>query len=157
MQNIWIGTDEAGVARISVTKDSLSIRIFDDKDGLTSRNIYLMYFDRTGKLWVGSEKGVDQISLDAEQNFREVRYYGIAEGFLGVETCQNAVFTDRDGYVWFGTVDGVSRYLPGNEKRNTVPPRLRISEVSLFERRGTLRLLSHRDNQSRFRFWENNE
>ena len=129
--HLWIGTAGYGIARINIYSDSLAVRIYNENDGLSSANIYLMEFDDKGDLWVGCGRGVDRIALDEEQNFKSIKSYGKADGFLGVETCQNAVIKDREGNLWFGTIDGVTKFLPGTKTINLIPPKLQMIDVVL--------------------------
>ena len=130
--NIWIGTAGYGIAKIRQSTDSLIVKSFNESKGLTSGNIYLMAFDKSGNLWVGCGRGVDQLTFDAEQNVKEVKHFGQSEGFYGIETCQNAVLLDADENLWFGTINGLTKYLPGSGKINETPPILRFTEVKLF-------------------------
>jgi ligand-binding sensor domain-containing protein/two-component sensor histidine kinase len=129
--HLWIGTAGYGIASISVYTDTLDIQVFNEKNGLSSSNVYLMIFDGNGDLWVGCGRGVDRISLDEEQQFKSMKSYGKADGFLGVETCQNAVINDQEGNLWFGTIDGVTKFLPGSRTTNLIPPKLRITGIEL--------------------------
>lgn len=129
--HLWIGTAGYGIARISIYADSLDVRVYNENDGLSSGNVYLMTFDDNGDLWVGCGRGVDRISLDEEQHFKLIKSYGKTDGFLGVETCQNAVIKDREGNLWFGTIDGVTKFLPGTKTINLIPPKLQIIGVEL--------------------------
>ncbi len=130
--HLWIGTAGYGIARIKIYSDSLEVRHYNENDGLSSGNVYLMEFDDNGMLWVGCGRGVDRIVLDEEQNIKSIKTYGKEDGFLGVEACQNAVHKDNEGNLWFGTIDGVTKYLPGLKKVNEKPPKLQIIGVELF-------------------------
>ena len=130
--NVWIGTAGYGIVRVKENADSIEIKIFDETDGLASGNIYLMDFDQKGNLWIGCGRGVDQATFDAEQNIKQVNHYGQNEGFYGIETCQNAVFRDNENNLWFGTINGITKYVPGSDKVNNTPPILRFSGVNLF-------------------------
>ncbi len=130
--NIWIGTAGFGIARIQETKDSFEVKVYDENDGLSGGNVYLMDFDNEGNLWIGCGRGVDQVSLDVEQNVKEINHYGQSEGFYGIETCQNAIFQDAQMNLWFGTINGMTKYIPGTEKVNKIPPNLRFTGINLF-------------------------
>jgi len=132
--HLWIGTAGYGVARINLYADSLDLRVYTEKDGLSSANVYLMAFDSGGDLWVGCGRGVDRLTLDEEQNIKSFKSYGKTDGFIGVETCQNAVLKDEAGNLWFGTIDGVTKFLPGNKQINAIPPNLQMKNVELFSK-----------------------
>lgn len=99
---------------------------------LTSDNVYLLGFDQEENLYVGSEVGIDKIGLDAERNFKTIKYFGQSEGFVGIETCQNAVLCDAERNMWFGTINGLTKYNPKRERSNPIPPKILLTETRLF-------------------------
>ncbi len=103
-----------------------------DQEELTYNNIYFLIFDDEQNLWAGSQKGVDKITLNEERNIKEVKHFGASEGFVGIETCQNAALKDSQGNLWFGTVNGVTKYNPSYTTQNTIPPKVRITDIRLF-------------------------
>ena len=80
---------------------------------------------------MGSYAGVDRIQLDAERNPKSIAHFGIAEGFTGSETTQNAGLKDRNGNLWFGTTNGLMQFTPGNAIVNPIPPALHMVDVQL--------------------------
>lgn len=129
---LWVGTAGNGVSRIDIYSDRPAVVHFDQENGLSSNGVILMAIDGEGNLWVGTEKGVDQVYLDQERNFSSVKHFGQAEGFIGVETCRNAVTVDDHGNIWFGTINGLTRYNPDQRRSNPIPPILSFTELSLF-------------------------
>jgi len=130
--HLWGGMRRGGLFRMREKQGTYQFDYYGKAEGLSSDNIYLLAFDASGDLWAGSEKGVDRLSFDAEQNIIEIRHYGAAEGFQGGETCTNAVDADGAKGLWFGTLRGLTRYLPGTTRKNTQAPQLNITEVRLF-------------------------
>ena len=130
---LWVGTAGRGVGRAAIYGNSSpEFQFFGQNDGLTSANVYLLQFDGQGRLWVGSERGVDRLTLDASRNIVEVRHFSRAEGFQGIETCQNASLLDDRGNLWFGTVNGLTRYRPAPDSVNAAPPKLHFTGIRLF-------------------------
>lgn len=128
---IWLGTGN-GISRYNPKSDTAKFTNYTTKEGLYSNNIYLLQKDRDGNLWAGSESGLDKLTLDEDGNVIDIRHYGKSEGFAGIETCQNASFMDTKGALWFGTVNGLTRYNSGSDVKNEIPPRTRINGISLF-------------------------
>jgi ligand-binding sensor domain-containing protein len=128
---LWIGTTGRGVSRLNLYADTLSIASLPLEE-LRSGNVYLLQIDDEQNLWMGTESGVDKISLDEERNFKDLIHYGVEEGFEGIETCRNAVLKDEEGNIYFGTVNGLTKYFPEPRKRNEVPPKLLITDIRLF-------------------------
>lgn len=129
---LWIGTAGSGIARINLYSGSPKPVNYSYANGLTSSNIYLLSVDKRNNLITGTEKGLDYVKLNRRRHPVSVRHYGKGEGFTGIETCQNAVFKDTDGTIWFGTINGLAHYNPANARRNTHEPVTGITDVRLF-------------------------
>lgn len=128
---IWLGSASHGVIRI-VEGDSIQYMNIREKDGLKSDNIYMMMFDGEGKLWVGTEKGLDRLTFDSNYHIISVKSYQKPQGFTGLETTLNGCMIDRQGSLWFGTISGVVRYMPEQDLVNQSPPRTHIKKIKLF-------------------------
>lgn len=128
---LWTGTAGYGIASIPLYQGDFKIKSYNHTNGLTSSNIYLLTADNSNNLFVGTETGLDHISLDKDRKITEVKHYSKGEGFTGIETTQNAVFNDADGTIWFGTISGLSKYNPANLVKNENPPITTISHVQL--------------------------
>ena len=129
---LWAGTGGYGIAGFPLYQGDFRIKTYDHTNGLTSSNIYLMTADRNNNLFVGTETGLDHIFLDKTRKPVDIKHYSKGEGFTGIETCQNAVFNDRDGTIWFGTINGLSKYNPANLVRNENAPVTNITDIKLF-------------------------
>jgi hypothetical protein len=119
---------------------SQGIRIYDgDKvynltrgQGLSSDIIYSLVVDRQHNLWAGTEHGVDMIPLVQNFSSLTVRHFGPDEGFKGVEVYRNSSYVDRKGNIWFGTINGLVKYTPGEDQQLTAPPKINITGIKLF-------------------------
>lgn len=97
------------------------------QDGLLGNTVYLLVEDREGNLWAGTEKGINRIVLDENSNPLDIKSYSKREGFKGVETNRGAGLCDSRGNLWFGTIDGLTRYNPVEDRATSEPPLLMIS------------------------------
>ncbi len=129
---LWAGTAGSGIVNMALYQGEFKINRINPDQGLTSTNIYLMCVDHANNLFVGTETGLDYLILDKDRNPLEIKHYSKGEGFTGIETCQNAVFADADGTIWFGTINGLSRYNPANQVKNEHAPVITITDVKLF-------------------------
>jgi ligand-binding sensor domain-containing protein len=129
---LWIGTAGYGIASFPLYRKDSKIICYDFTKGLTSSNIYLLASDSKNNLFVGTESGLDYLTLDKERNPIEIKHYSKGEGFTGVETCLNSVFKDIDGTIWFGTINGLAKYNPANLVKNENEPITNINDVKLF-------------------------
>ncbi|MDR0802808.1 two-component regulator propeller domain-containing protein [Fluviicola sp.] len=129
---IWVGTAGAGINCVKYGPKLKVIKKISIESGMHSSNVYLMVFDSNKHLIVGSESGLDLLDLNETNQIRSIKHYGKSDGFLGVETCQNSVWEDPDGKIWFGTINGASCYNLSNLRVNKTAPILSILDVQLF-------------------------
>ncbi len=127
---LWAGTAGNGICRINLR--TLKPETFDYTKGLSSNNIYLLVCDDAGNLYAGNESGLDKLRFNSDNNLVETRHYGKAEGFTGIETCQNSVHKDNQGILWFGTINGLTRFDTHSQTKNTHPPILQFNDIRLF-------------------------
>ncbi|MEP7219751.1 MAG: two-component regulator propeller domain-containing protein, partial [Bacteroidota bacterium] len=125
--NLLFGTGGGGL----IVRDGSGFRIIRKQQGISSNNIYSLVVDRDRRIWLGTEKGIDRIMMDGGR-VSGVKHYGKAEGITGVETTQNATCLDREGNIWFGTIQGAIRYDPRQERPDSNPPKTHIKEIRLF-------------------------
>lgn len=128
---LWVGTAGGSLKRVFLYSDSTDFPIETFSEGLTSTNIYLLGLDSYQQLWIGTEKGVERATLGPERQIIDLRAFGRAEGFVGIEACQNAFFRDRGDHLWFGTVNGLTQFLPEQREETNRPPTLRLTHVRL--------------------------
>lgn len=124
--HIWCGTDKC-VARF----DKGSFKTYDQNSGLKSATVFLMTTDAEGHIWVGTNKGLDRLTIDSSGEIRHIRNYGIYEGFRGVE-CNSRAVAAHGEHLWFGTVKGLIQYNAAADHTDSVPPRVQITDISLF-------------------------
>ncbi|MEL7533712.1 MAG: two-component regulator propeller domain-containing protein [Bacteroidota bacterium] len=128
---LWVGTAGGGLKRLDIYSDSTAIPIKNFAAGFNSTNVYLLGLDERQNLWIGTEKGVERASLDPDRNIIELKAFGRAEGFVGVEVCQNAFYRDKEGHLWFGTVNGLTQYLPEQAQQSSQAPSLSLTNIRL--------------------------
>ncbi len=127
---VWIGSNGKGLCKYNA--ESNSIGYISENDGLASNLIYNLIFDDGGKLFVGTEKGIDKITFDSLGKINAIRNFNQTEGFKGVEANQNAAYKTKDGSILFGSVMGVYRYNREIDVPNTHRPITHLTNVKLF-------------------------
>ncbi|MEM7082813.1 MAG: EAL domain-containing protein [Pseudomonadota bacterium] len=93
---------------------------------MSDQNVYSVFVQDDGSLLLGGEKGVfffDPATLYS-------RGLSLLHGFMGLEVNAHANFLDRDGYLWFGTIDGATRM----DLRYEMPTRVPITPQVLSAR-----------------------
>ncbi|MEM6265430.1 MAG: two-component regulator propeller domain-containing protein, partial [Bacteroidota bacterium] len=107
---------------------SIQVEHFDEDDGLTNRSIYEILEDRKGNLWISHNAGIDKF----DPKTWSFRNYNIEDGLQGNEFSENAVAKGKDGFMYFGGLQGVSRFHPDSLTDESIKPRAVIQEVRLY-------------------------
>jgi len=126
---IFIGTAGRGIWWSTI--DNIAFKKLKGRKKPYSDNIYQMIFDDQGNLWAGSERGVDKIELNQFNDIADIFHYGRNDGFLGIETCLNAVTKDELGNLWFGAIYGLTKYKPTENTKTTIKPRLFFEDIEI--------------------------
>ncbi len=127
---LWIATN-SGVNILPLYEKEFKIKEFSGNANLVSSNIYVLKFDVLQNLWLGTEKGVDKFKLENGGQIIESYHFGSDEGFTGVETNINSVYADPSGDMWFGTINGLHKYLSEVRISNQTPPILNFTSINL--------------------------
>ncbi len=125
---IWIASS-GGLYALDLSTNKVTLMA---TGRLLSSNLYLLEFDKNGFLYVGHERGLEKLTLNETGDVIESEYYGAAEGFQGIETCQNASYCDSKGNLWFGTISGLTQYNPTVVKSTPTVPKVWIDNIDLF-------------------------
>jgi len=128
---LWYGTASFGVGNIRLYEGDFLIN--NNYQGLVSNNIKLLTFDEVNNLWIGSEKGLNVLKLDAARNVLSKEYYGQLDGFRGIETNKNAVLKDAENNLWFGTVNGLTKFNTSVQKGKDYPPKIYLKSAKLLD------------------------
>ena len=126
--NVWIGTFGAGVYKYN-GKEFIN---FSTQEGILSNDIYLLVSDKQNNMWLGTEKGVSRIKANSTSDNLNIKNYTRNDGFVGIETNIDAGFRDKNGDLWFGTIDGLTICKPNLVVENTVKPKINITNIKLF-------------------------
>jgi len=106
---VWIGTWEGGIA---VSEDGI-LRKFDADNGFKPTRIYKIIEDVEGNILIADQNNGLTI-------FKGDAFVTINEKEILPDPNVNAIYQDRSGEVWFGTNNGISRYLPGSDKKPVI-------------------------------------
>ncbi|OFY85469.1 MAG: hypothetical protein A3K10_05125, partial [Bacteroidetes bacterium RIFCSPLOWO2_12_FULL_31_6] len=124
---IWFGTD-----RCAVRYDGMDFKPVTIEDGLSSGVIYLLIGDENGNIWAGTNNGIDKISFDSYGEINKIKNYKSKQGFKGVECNSRAIFEDKKNNLWIGTVKGLVKYDPTEDRTNVFEPTIHINNIKLF-------------------------
>lgn len=138
---IWLG-GAGGIIRLNLNGRRLEYVQNDplNNHSLLSDNIFCLYKDKEGNIWIGTDKGV---ALYPTQ-LNKIRLYRHIASRGGLsENHVTALMQDRDGVIWVGTENnGIDTFSLKNEKFGNLTYKLLTQNLSAntFEReKGTLR------------------
>ncbi|HEU4718420.1 MAG TPA: two-component regulator propeller domain-containing protein [Bacteroidia bacterium] len=106
-----------------------------EQNGMSSELAYGMILDNESKyLWIGTNQGINRLDVAAYDKDGSIvlTTFGKEEGFSGVESNTNGFYIDRDGKIWFGTVNGLICYSPKDFRTNIAPAKTSITGFRLF-------------------------
>jgi len=112
---IWVGYRfGGGIDRVHLSSDGLTIQKGVQRLG-TDGLVYFLEFDASGRLWAGTERGVDV--WDGSR----WSHYDTDDGLAWNDCNLNAFAAEPDGTVWIGTSGGLSRFKP-RARLSPTPP-----------------------------------
>ena len=102
---LWISTNSYGLRRFDPETEVMTDYRFDRENefGLSSNTIHTLLKDSKGRLWIGSDGGLDRYNATNDR-FVHVRD---ESGFL--DDAILCIVEDKSGYLWFSTTIGLGR------------------------------------------------
>jgi ligand-binding sensor domain-containing protein/serine phosphatase RsbU (regulator of sigma subunit) len=135
--NIWIGTNSG----LNIYNGS-RIYQFTEKQGLAGNFVTNFLADKNGNLWIGTANGISKINVTHLNTFFKTnlfnndkplfKNFNYADGFLGINCIKNSLVEDKNGFIWWGTNDRLTRYNPNGDVADTVAPQMNITSIKLF-------------------------
>src|SRR5664280_1495977 len=120
--SLWVATYGNGVYRF---KADANLN-YTFSSGLVSDYCYSMVFDRDHKILVGHRGGFSQIDTETGK----IRNYIYNEGIKSTsDFYSNAVLSDSQNNIWFGTSEGLVKLLSQVNSNKGIPPILHIEAV----------------------------
>ena len=103
---IWVGYRfGGGIDRVHLQPGGLAVEKAVQRPG-TDGLVYFLEFDASGRLWAGTERGVDM------WNGSRWSHYDTSNGLAWNDCDLNAFAEESDGTVWIGTSGGLSQFKP---------------------------------------------
>ncbi len=121
--NIWLATTEGFLFKF----DGKKFTDYSFSKGINGKTIFSVISDDE-TIWVGTSRGIARM----DQSDSTFVHYGKSEGYPILENNQNAVFRDRNGYLWFGAIGGAVKYNPQLERKNNIVPPIHITKLRIF-------------------------
>ncbi|HXK01672.1 MAG TPA: two-component regulator propeller domain-containing protein [Verrucomicrobiae bacterium] len=122
---MWVGTSEAGLLRFDDPGAERPAPVsFSGQQGLSGDLIQCLAEDAFGRIYACTGRGVD--ALDPATG--RLRHYTAEDGLVKGDL--QIAFRDRDGALWFGSAQGVSRLVPQRD-RQAERPYIQISRLEV--------------------------
>ncbi len=101
-----------------------------EKDGLPNNNVYGIFHDKRGALWMSSDRGV--IRYDpATKHFRQ---FTPNDGLQGWEFNRMAFHQNKKGEIYFGGTDGLNLFHPDSVRDNPLAPPVVLTALKIFDK-----------------------
>ena len=121
--NLWLG--QSGLYLFDKARNSFSI--FTNKADLSSIFIKGIVEDNNGILWISTSSGITRLNPET----KETRRYNTIDGLQGQEFEANAFLKTKDGYVFFGGVNGFNSFYPNEITTNNFIPPVFVTDLTV--------------------------
>ena len=126
---VWYASENS----ITSINQKLEVKKFTTAQGLSSTLIYTLNTYKNC-LYVGTNKGIDKIELQANGSFKRIESLNIYNGFDGLETNFNSGHVDEFGNIYFGTIKGLYKYITYEYPKSTIGNNLKIAAIEIFNK-----------------------
>jgi ligand-binding sensor domain-containing protein/signal transduction histidine kinase len=106
--NLWLGTEGAGLCRLDSRRRQFTR--YSTKNGLPSNFVFKVLEDDKKTFWVTTSKGL--VNLDIKQGRTTV--YTKSNGLLNDQFNYNSGYKDKQGNLYFGSVQGMIKFNPAD-------------------------------------------
>lgn len=108
--NLWVGSRFDGLLKLTVFPDPrppIVTRIYNRRNGLPTNWIFDVYESPDGHLWIGTNLGLADFSVEEDRGEGPLHVYTKRHGLIFHEISN--VAEDRDGNLWLGTAEGAMK------------------------------------------------
>ena len=118
---LWIASDNDGLWRLDEPdSDNFKFVKYTADNGLSSFAAATVTEDVYGRIYVGTRRGIDRLNPETGQ----IENFTTADGLPSSSV--EVSYRDRNDNLWFGTSQGLARYIP-EPPRNRQPPNILIT------------------------------
>jgi signal transduction histidine kinase/CheY-like chemotaxis protein/ligand-binding sensor domain-containing protein len=125
---LWVGTENG--LNLLLDRNKLSFKRYGFKEGLSNSFINGILEDGNGNLWISTNGGICCLHPQTGK----VRNYDILDGLQNNEFKRNANVRTRDGFMYFGGVDGFNVFHPDSIRDNPFIPPVHITDFQIFNK-----------------------
>ncbi|MBU1678320.1 MAG: response regulator [Bacteroidetes bacterium] len=128
---IWVGTSGGGLTKIDCSDESNPVfKNYTTKDGLPNNIIYGIIEDENNNLWLSTNLGISKFNT-VEITFKN---YNQGDGLQSNEFNSGSYFKSKNGEMFFGGINGLNTFFPGDIKESDYFPPVVITDLKLFNK-----------------------
>jgi serine phosphatase RsbU (regulator of sigma subunit)/ligand-binding sensor domain-containing protein len=139
--NMWLGSSDVGAiilknklkARYSETASPNTFEKLTTENGISSNCVNTILFAKEAT-WFVSNNGINEIKIDKYLNkVKEIKSYNKGNGFASYDNKPNTAVFDAEGYIWIGSIEGLTHYQNLNDSKNVPQKNIEvfISTISI--------------------------
>ena len=125
---IWFGTYGDGAFYRPAGRDTFIT--VPDRFNLNSKVIFSIKEDNSNNIWFGTNKGLTRLS----QSENTSRTYTQSDGLIDNQMYWNASFKGSDGFLYFGSTEGLIYFNPEKIQDNYSFPKVHFTKVEILNR-----------------------
>jgi len=126
---VWVGTWQGGLSRYD--PQTKKIRTYTRDDGLPSMSVQSILADqKNNSLWLSTFDGLSRFDLKTEQ----FSNFSIADGIQGQLFADGSRLKTSTGLFSFGGSNGVTIFNPDEVNKNSIPPKVFLTDLKLFNK-----------------------
>lgn len=129
--NLFIATADLGGLSLNIYSNNFAVKNVTKINGQKFNNIHSVFCDEKNELCLGGTKGVNRV-IKPLRKVKEIIFYGLLEGFTGLENNQGSVCSDLNQNNWWGKVNRVMKKPNFDLSRNRSPLKISLTSVKLF-------------------------
>jgi signal transduction histidine kinase/ligand-binding sensor domain-containing protein len=119
---LWLASNRAGLIRVDHSDATRpTFVVYGTRQGLSGNQAEAIVEDAEGFLYTGGDRGIDR--LDPETG--RVKHFAEADGLTSALLATG--LRDQSGALWFGTSDGLARFVPPKDVAGPAPRALIIA------------------------------
>ena len=124
-KRVWFGT-LAGL--YCYTPETQNLEKYTTAHGLCDNSVMAIEIDNKDNLWISTSNGISKMNVKTH-NFQN---YYVYDGLPCNEFRPGASFKDKNGYLYFGGIDGMVYFHPDSITDNPVKPNLIFTSLKIF-------------------------
>jgi signal transduction histidine kinase len=123
---LWIGLRYRGVSMSTEpAAEHPHFVNYSTQNGLASDTVWSITEDDAGRMYFGTERGLDRLDVASGR----IRHFTTADGLAGDHV--NHCMKDSRGYIWVATITGISRLDPRAELAASQAPSVYLSHIQI--------------------------